>query len=137
MHTGHRAVYTGQFFSFNTQLDSWAMTGQISLRWKLLVAFFISCGLGSFLAWGVLLTSLCSDPRVPVPGTRDIAYNCHGAIVFISHLESALRHWLIPVGGLFIVLGLLAAFGALIASGHVRIKLSIEVTDTSKQERGS
>lgn len=57
--------------------------------------------------------------------------------MFISYIESALRHWLIPIGGLFIVLGLLAAFIALISSGHVRIKLSIEVTDTSKQERSS
>lgn len=114
------------------------MTRQIPLRWKVLVGFFIACGLSSLLAWGILLTSFCSDPRVPVPEEqRDIAYNCHGATVFISHLESALRQWLIPIGGFFIFLGLLAAIGALFASGHVRIKVSVNVRDTSKQERPS
>ena len=114
------------------------MTHQIPLRWKLLVIFLVACGLASFLAWGILLTSFASDPRVPSPETqRDIAYNFHGATVYISHLESALRHWLIPIGGLFIFLGLLAAVGALIASGQVRVKVSVDVTDTSKQERRS
>ncbi len=113
------------------------MTRQLPLRWKLLVAFLIACGLGSLLAWGILLTSFCSDPRVPVPGDRDIAYNCHGATVFISHFESAMRLWLIPIGFLFIFLGLLAAIGALIAAGRVHIKVSVNVTDTSKQEHRS
>ena len=87
---------------------------------------------------GILLTSLGSHPQVPSPETqRDIAYNFHGATVFISHFESALRHWLIPLGGLFIFLGLLAAVGAVIAAGQVRIKVSVDVTDTSKQVRRS
>ena len=81
------------------------------------------CGLGSLLAWGILLTSFCSHSRVPLPGT-DIAYSCHGATVFISHFESAMHDWLIPIGGLFIFLGLLASVGAFIASGHIRIKIS-------------
>ena len=109
---------------------------RIPLRWTLLVAFFITCGLGSLLAWGILLTSFCSGPRVPAPQTdRDIAYNCHGATVFISHLESVMQYWLIPIGGVFIVLGLLAALRALIASGLVRVEVAVNVTDTSKQER--
>ncbi len=111
------------------------MAHQISLRWKLLVASFIACGLCSFLAWGILLTSFCSHTHTPVPETKqDIAYNCHGATVFISHRESAMHHWLIPIGGLFVVLSLLAAVGALIAAGHIRIEFSINVTDPSKDE---
>jgi hypothetical protein len=66
---------------------------------------------------------------------RDIAYNCHGATVYISHLESEMRHWLIPIGGLLIFFGLLAAARAFIASGHVRINVSVNVTDTSKHGR--
>ena len=112
------------------------MTYQIPLRWKLLVLFFVACGLGSLLAWGILLTSFCSHPRAPAP-EHDIAYNCHGATVFISHFESAMRYWLIPIGGLFIFLSVLAAIGALIAAGPLRIKVSIDVTDTSKNEHGS
>lgn len=101
------------------------MRHQIPLRWKLLVLFFIVCGLGSLLAWGILLTSFCSQPRARVPETQhDIAYNCHGATVFISHFESAMHHWLIPIGGLFIFLSLLAAIGALIAAGQVKIRVS-------------
>ena len=111
-------------------------THRTPFRWKFLAVFFIVCGLGSLLAWGVLLTSFCSDPLVPVPEEqRDIAYNCHGATVYISHLESEMRHWLIPIGGLFILLGLLAAARAFIAAGHVRIDVSVKVTDTSKQGR--
>jgi hypothetical protein len=101
---------------------------QIPLRWKLLVILSIACGLASFLAWGILLTSFCSHPRTPML-EQDIAYSCHGATVFISHLENELQHWLIPVGGLFIFLSLLAAVGALIAAGQIRIELSVNVTD--------
>ena len=113
-------------------------TQRIPRRWKFLAVFLIVCGLSSLLAWGVLLTSFCSDPRVPVPAEqRDIAYNCHGATVYISHFENQLRHWLIPIGGLFVFLGVLAAARAFIASGHMRIDVSINVTDTSKRGRGS
>ena len=108
------------------------------LRWKVLAVFLIVCGLGSLLAWGVLLTSFCSDPKVPVPEERrDIPYNCHGATVYISHLESEMRHWLIPIGGLLIFLGLLAAARAFIAAGHVRIDVSVSITDTPKPGRRS
>ena len=114
------------------------MTHKVPLRWKLLVAILIACGLGSFLAWAILLTSFCSHSRTPSPETQqDIAYNCHGATVFISHFESAMRDWLIPIGGLFIFLSLLAAVGALIAAGKVRIELSVNITDSSQDERRS
>jgi glycerol uptake facilitator-like aquaporin len=107
----------------------------IPLRWKFLVVVLIACGLGAFLAWAILLTSFCSHSRTAMPDIQqDIAYNCHGATVFISHLESTMRHWLIPIGGLFIFLGLLAAVGAFIAGGHLRIHLSIDVTDTSSRK---
>lgn len=113
-------------------------THRVPLRWKFLAVFFVVCGLGSLLAWGVLLTSFCSDPRVPVrEEQRDIAYNCHGATVYISHLESEMQSWLIPIGGLFILFGLLAAAKAVIASGHVRFDVSVKVTDTSKRGRRS
>lgn len=48
-----------------------------------------------------------------------------------------MRDWLIPIGGLFIFLSLLAAVGALIAAGKVRIELSVNIADSSKDERRS
>ena len=71
-----------------------------------------------------------------MPG-HDIAYSCHGATVFISHFESAMQYWLIPVGALLVFLSVLAAIGALIAAGRVRIKVSVNVTDASKNEHRS
>ena len=109
---------------------------RIPLRWKLLVPFLALCGLGSFLAWAILLTSFCSHPRIPDPATyRDNGCTCHGMTVFISPFESTMRHWLIPIGACFILLGLIAAFRALVAAGLVRINISVKITDTSEQDR--
>ena len=111
------------------------MTHRIPVRWKILTVFLITCGLASLFGWAILLTSFYSHPRVPAPERqRDIAYSCHGMTVFISHFENTMRHWLIPIGGFFIVLGLLAAVMGLIAAGTIRINVSVNVTDASKHE---
>src|SRR5260370_33418132 len=84
--------------------------GRIPLLRKLLLAFFVACTLASLGAWFILLSPICSNPRTPMPETQHvIAYNCHGMTGFISHLENAMLHWLIPVEGLFIFLSILAA----------------------------
>src|SRR6185369_8991670 len=107
------------------------MTRRIRLFWKVLCAFFVACALASLAAWGILLTTLCSNPRAPMPETQHvIAYNCHGMTVFISPLQDAMRHWLIP---LFIFLGLIAAAMALLSVVNVRIDVQIHVTDKSSR----
>src|SRR5260370_14603664 len=76
----------------------------------LLLIFFVACTFASLEAWFILLSTICTNPRTPMPETQHVVgYNCHGMTVFITHLENAMLHWLIPVEGLFIVLSMLAA----------------------------
>jgi hypothetical protein len=99
-----------------------------------LLAFFVACTLASLGAWAFLLTTICSNPRTPMPETRHvIPYNCHGMTVFISPLDEAMLHWLIPIEGLFIFLSLLAATMVLLAAAKVRIDVQIHVTDASSR----
>ena len=110
------------------------MTRRTKLLWKLLLAFFVACALASLVAWGILLTSFCSNSRTPVPETQHlIAYNCHGMTVFISPLENAMRYWLIPLGGLFIFLSLLAAVIVVLSTAKVQIDVQIHVADESNR----
>ena len=110
------------------------MTRRIQLLWKLLLAFFVACALASVGAWGMLLTTICSNPRTPMPETQHvIAYNCHGMTVFISPFENAMRYWLIPVEGLFIFLSLLAAAMVVLAAAKVRIDVQIHRSDASSR----
>jgi hypothetical protein len=53
--------------------------------------------------------------------------------VFISHLENAMLHWLIPVEGLFIFLSLLAAAMVVLAAANVRIDVQIHRADASSR----
>ena len=110
---------------------------KIPLRWKVLFVFLVTCAIGSFLAWAVLLTSFCSTSRRVPDAQHDIAYNCHGMTVFISHLENTMRDWLIPIGCLFIFFSLLAELRILIAAATVRVNISVTITDASKQEHDS
>ena len=60
--------------------------------------------------------------------------------VFISDLESALLHWIIPIGGvLFILLGILAGVAAVLAMSSIQVDVKIKVTDASDGDtsRGS
>ena len=57
-----------------------------------------------------------------MPDTHVIAYTCHGMTVFISPLDDALRHWLIPVFALFALLSLAAG-----ASAFVRVKVHVDI----------
>lgn len=108
------------------------MTRRIQLLWKVLLAFFVACTLASVGAWGFLLTTICSNPRKPIPETQHIiAYSCHGMTVFISPLENALLHWLVPVEGVFIFLSLLAAAMVVLAAANVRIEVQIRHADVS------
>jgi hypothetical protein len=86
------------------------LTVRLPLVWAVLVAFFFACALACAAAWFILLTTICSNPRTPVPQTQNVTpYNCHGMKVFISPSEDFQLHWLGPIGLLFIVLGLVAA----------------------------
>jgi hypothetical protein len=108
------------------------MTHRIRRLWKRLLAFFVACTFATLAAWAILLSTICSNPRTPMPETRHvIAYNCHGMTVFISHLEDELLHWLIPVLGLFIFLSLVAAAMAVLAAANVRIDVQIQRSDTA------
>jgi len=102
------------------------MTRWLRLLWKLLLALFSACTFACVAAWGVLLTTLCSNPRTPVPATQHVnAYSCHGMTVFISPLENAMLHWLVPLGGLFIFLSLCAA--AMVMHGYAKVRVRVEV----------
>ena len=112
------------------------MKRRILLRWQLLLAFFVACTLVSLAAWFILLSTICSNPRTPMPATQHvIAYSCHGMIVFISPLENAMLDWLIPVEGLFIFLSLLAAAMVVLAAAKVRIDVQIHHADASSRSQ--
>src|SRR5207249_8174267 len=86
------------------------VTLRIPLAWTSLLAFFFACAVACVVAWFILLSTICSNPRTPVPQTQHvIPYNCHGMKVFISPSQDARLHWLVPVGLLCIVLSLAAA----------------------------
>ena len=110
----------------------WRVTRRFQLLWKLLLAFFVTCTLAALGAWFFLLSTVCSNPRTPVPETQHVfAYSCHGMTVFISPLENAMFHWLLPIEGLFIALSLLATVMVVLASAKVRIDVQIHVADES------
>ena len=97
-----------------------------------MLAFFIACTFVSLAAWAILLTTICSNPRTPIPETQHvIAYNCHGMTVFISHLEDAMLHWLIPVEVLFIFLSIVAAAMVFLGAVNVHIDVQIHRADVS------
>ena len=110
------------------------MKRRIQLLSKLLLAFFVACTLAILAAWAILLTTICSNPRTPIPETQHIIpYNCHGMTVFISHLENAMLHWLIPLECLFIFLSLVAAAMVVLAYAKVQIDVQINHADASSK----
>ena len=110
------------------------MTRRIQILSKLLLSFFVACTLAILAAWAILLTTICSNPRTPMPETQHvIRYNCHGMTVFISHLENAMLHWLIPLECLFIFLSLVAAAMTVLAHAKVRIDVQIHPADASSR----
>lgn len=90
------------------------VTLRMPLGRALLSLFFLACAaigvVASMAAWFYLMTTICSNPRAPVPETQHvIPYNCHGMKVFLSPWQDLLLHWLTPVGMLFMGLAVLAA----------------------------
>jgi hypothetical protein len=86
------------------------VTFRIPLLWTLLLAFFFACVVACVVAWFILLSTICSNPRTPVPQAQHvIPYNCHGMKVFISPVQDAMLHWLVPAELLFLLLSLVAA----------------------------
>lgn len=114
------------------------MKRRIPLRSKLLFALCIACPLLPFAAWVFLLSTICSNPRTPDPATRHVtAYSCHGMTVFISDLESAMLHWIIPIGGVFFIfLGILAGAAAVLSMASIRVDVEIKVSDASNGDPG-
>jgi len=111
---------------------------RIPLRSKLLFALCIACPLLPFAAWVFLLSTICSNPRTPDPATRHVtAYSCHGMTVFISDLDSAMLHWIIPIGGVFFIfLGILAGVAAVLSMASIRVDVEIKVSDASNGDPG-
>jgi hypothetical protein len=105
------------------------MKRQVPLRSKLLFALCTTLPLLPFAAWVFLLTTICTNPRTPEPATRHVtAYSCHGTTVFISDLESAMLHWVIPVcGGVCILLGILAGAAAVLSLATIRASVEVNV----------
>ena len=86
------------------------MTFRIPLLWTALAAFCFACVVACLVAWFILLSTICSSPRAPVPQTQQvIPYNCHGMKVFLSPLQDGMLNWLGPVGLSFILVGMVAA----------------------------
>ena len=86
------------------------ITFRIPLVWTLVLAFSFACVVACVVAWFILLSTICSNPRTPVPQTQHvIPYNCHGLKVYIPPLEQAMLQWLGPIGLLFIFLSSVAA----------------------------
>lgn len=66
-------------------------------HWKILTWLLMACAIIGLLVWFALLSTICSEPRVPVAATNHIIQcNCHGSIVYITPLQDKLLHWLIP-----------------------------------------
>lgn len=108
---------------------------RIPLRWKLVTFLLVVSGIGSLLAWAILLTSFCFHPRIPAQAIlHSPTYHCHGKIVSISSLESTLRYGLLPLGFLLVFLGLVAAFRGLLAAGIIRFNVSVKITDISSRQ---
>lgn len=118
--------------------DSQDVKHQIPLRSKLLFALCIALPLLPFAAWVFLLTNICSNPRTPDPETHHVtAYSCHGTTVFISDIESAMLHWVIPIGGVFfILLGILAGGAAVLSMARIQVDVKITDLDTSGGDTG-
>ena len=71
--------------------------------WKILERVLMGCLIAGVAVWWVLLGTICSEPWEPnVTTHHTVPYNCHGTVVFITPLRSALLHWLIPV---FVLMG--------------------------------
>ena len=65
---------------------------------KIILGFIIAAALGLVAEWWFLLGTICSSPTAANPQTENtILYNCHGSVVFITTVQDALLHWLIPV----------------------------------------
>jgi hypothetical protein len=57
--------------------------------------------------------------------------------VFISDLESAMLHWIIPIGGVFfILLGILAGVAAVLSMASIRVDVEIKVSGASNGDTG-
>ena len=55
--------------------------------------------------------------------------------VFISDLESAMLHWIIPIGGVFfILLGILAGLAAVLSMSSIQVDVKIRVMDASGRD---
>ena len=57
--------------------------------------------------------------------------------VFISDLESAMLHWIIPIGGVFfILLGILAGLAAVLSMSSIQVDVEVKVMDASDGDTG-
>ena len=72
--------------------------------WKILEKLLMTILIADIAVWWILLGTICSEPlESNVTTHHTVPYNCHGTIVFITPLRSALLQWLIPA---FLVIGL-------------------------------
>jgi len=72
--------------------------------WKIIKNILTACLAVIMGMWWVVLGTVCSEPAEPSVTTHHmIPFNCHGTVVFITPLRSALLTWLMPM---FLVVGL-------------------------------
>jgi hypothetical protein len=72
--------------------------------WKIIEKILMACLAVIMVMWWGALGTVCSEPAEQNVATRHvISFNCHGTVVFITPLRSALLTWLMPM---FLVVGL-------------------------------
>ena len=101
------------------------MTRRTQLLWKALTVLFVVCSVASMLAWGVMLTALCSGRRTVPDADHATSYSCHGMIVYMSDLQVTMHHWLIPLGMFFVALSLVA--GGMVLLSHVKLRVDLKI----------
>ena len=66
--------------------------------WKILEKILMACIIGLIAGWSAVLGTICSEPLEPsVTTSHTIPFNCHGTVVYITPIRSALLTWLIPM----------------------------------------
>ena len=71
--------------------------------WKIIKKILTACLAVIMGMWWLVLGTVCSEPAEPsVTSHHVIPFNCHGTVVFITPLRSALLTWLMPM---FLVVG--------------------------------
>ena len=95
--------------------------------WKIVEKILMACLAVIMVTWWAVLGTVCSEPAEPSVATRHvISFNCHGTVVFITPLRSALLTWLMPM---FLVMGLAWLAAQKRATRTKRVPSTFQISD--------